>query len=87
MQSIETKYLGATDYKPSRIIARAQAGRVIVLWDHSLDQEANHDAAAKVLCKKFGWTGYVVSGGKADGKGNVYVFVARRVVGAFLVES
>ena len=55
MQAITTRYLGATDYHPSRVKARAQAGSLTVSWDHALDVEANHRLAALALARKLGW--------------------------------
>jgi hypothetical protein len=77
MQAITTKYLGATNYRCSRIVASAQAGRIIVPWDHALDVEANHNAAAIALCDKYGWTGRLIGGGLPSGKGNAYVMEPR----------
>lgn len=74
-QAIETKFLGPTNVRGSRIKATAQAGSVTVPYDHALNSEANHTAAAVALCAKFGWKGTIMGGGKADGRGNVFVFV------------
>lgn len=76
-QGISTRYLGATNYRGSRVVAKAQAGRVIVSWDDAIGTDENHDAAAFALAAKFGWKGPLVGGGSPDGKGNVYVFASR----------
>lgn len=55
MQAIITKFMPATDFKGARYKATAEAGSVIVPYDHSVNTEANHIAAAKALCKKMGW--------------------------------
>jgi hypothetical protein len=55
MQAIVTKRLGPTNTKGSRIKAKCQAGSMIVPWDHALDVEANHKAAAASLIAKLGW--------------------------------
>lgn len=55
MQAIQTKYLGPTDTRGSRIRAVCEAGSVTVGYDHSLNAEGNHKAAAKALCEKLGW--------------------------------
>lgn len=73
-QAIETKFLGPTNFRGSRIKATAQAGSVTVSYDHALNSDQNHEAAAIALCAKFGWAGRIYGGGKADGKGNVFVF-------------
>lgn len=74
MQAIVTKYHGPTDHRGSRVTARAQAGRVTVHWDHALDSQANHDAAALALCRKFDWRGTLAEGALPDGTGNAYVW-------------
>jgi hypothetical protein len=73
MQAIETKYLGATDRTGSRIVAKAQAGRIVVPWDHALDVEQNHRAAAYAYAKRKQWTGHWHGGANAAGTGFVYV--------------
>lgn len=55
-QSIETRYLGPTNYRGSRIVATTPSGhRLIQDWDFSLGIEANHYAAAKALQAKLDW--------------------------------
>jgi hypothetical protein len=76
MQAIVTKYHGATNFRGSRVSAKASAGRVTVSWDDALDVDANHRAAAVALCRKFGWHGTLVEGGLPEGTGNVYTFQA-----------
>jgi hypothetical protein len=68
MQAIRTKYLGATNFRGSRFKATAQAGSVTVPYDHALDNEDNHYAAALALCAKFGWSGRLVSGFLSNGE-------------------
>ena len=75
MQAIETEYRGPTNTRGSRIIARAQAGRISVPYDHALSVEANHDAAARALVAEWGWFGTWIRGGAANGRGNVYVAI------------
>lgn len=62
MQAITTKFLGPTDRRGSRIVAHAQAGRVIIDWDHRLNPDANHAAAAAALARKFEWKGRLIGG-------------------------
>lgn len=57
MQAILTKYLGPTNVRGSRIKATARAGSVTASYDHALDADGNHKAAAAALCAKMGWTG------------------------------
>ena len=54
-QAIQTKYHGPTNSKGSRLTATAAAGRVTVPYDHALDLDDNHRAAALAFCDKFGW--------------------------------
>lgn len=52
MQAIETKFLGPTNTKGSRIKAKCWLTSVTVSWDHSLNVEENHFAAIEALiCK------------------------------------
>ena len=72
MKAIETKYLGATDTKPSRIKAFANGGNQITIsYDHELNQGQAHRKAAQALADKMGWKGRLIGGGTANG----YVFV------------
>lgn len=75
MQAIETKYLGPTNTRGSRIIARAQVGRISVPWDYALSVDENLDAAARAFAAKWGWFGTWIRGARSDGKGNVYVAI------------
>lgn len=77
-QAIETHYIRPTNHRGSRVVARAQVGRVTVSWDHSISVDENHDAARAALCARFGWDewtgGRWAAGGRADMRGNVYVW-------------
>lgn len=55
MQAIRTKYLAPTNTKGARIKVQAQAGYIILGWDHSLDAESNHAAAASEYVDRKGW--------------------------------
>jgi hypothetical protein len=71
-QSIETKYLGPTNYKGSRIKATAAGGMSITVGYRSeLNVDENHQAAAVALCEKLGWGGLMQGGSTRSG----YVFV------------
>jgi hypothetical protein len=74
-QAIETKYLGATNTKGGRIKATAAAGSVTVGYDHALNTDSNHKAAADALIAKMGWAGTFAQGGNAKGDGYVFVNV------------
>jgi hypothetical protein len=53
MQAIITKYIPATNYKPSRLRAKCERGSLMVSYDHGLDIDENHVAACAALCAKF----------------------------------
>jgi hypothetical protein len=72
-QAIVTKYVGPSNVRGSRIIAKAAAGRVIVDYDDALNSNENHIAAAKKLAEKFGWVGEWHGGGMPEGNGNCFV--------------
>jgi hypothetical protein len=73
IQAIVTKFLGPTNFRGSRVKATASAGSVTIEWDHALNPDGNHRAAAEALCRKLGWSGRYVEGGQPEGNGNVYV--------------
>lgn len=73
-QAITTKYVGPTNLSGSRIIVSAQAGRMIVPWDHALDTDENHTRAAQAFADKWEWKGKLVGGALPNGRGNCYVF-------------
>ncbi len=74
-QAIVTKWLGPTNHKGARVRATAQAGTVVVDWDHAEGVDANHSWAALELMRKLGWAGRLVGGEVPDGTGNAYVIV------------
>jgi hypothetical protein len=82
LQAITVRYCGPTNHNGSRLIARAEAGRVVVGWDHSLNTVDNYTRAAMTLAERFGWTAAesaVIQTGWAmaslPGKDKGYVFV------------
>ena len=75
-QAITTKYLSATDKKDARVKAMAAAGSIIVPWDHSLNIEENHAAAASALAKKLDWAGKYYIGSLPDDAGYCFVCAA-----------
>ncbi len=84
MQAIETTYKGLTNHRDARIIVKAQAGRRTFGWNHNLNSEQNHAAAARAYAEALKWTGEWVGGAKADDTG--YVFVNTRwAAGQFTV--
>lgn len=53
MQAIETKYLGATDTRGSRIKAFCERGSITVPYPHGLSGDQVHVFAAAQLVAKF----------------------------------
>jgi hypothetical protein len=70
-QAIQTKFLGPTNFRGSRVKATASAGSITIAWNHALGIEGNHLAAARAFAQKFGWSGEWFGGGIETG----YVFV------------
>jgi hypothetical protein len=84
MQTITTSYKGPTNTKGSRIMVKSWLKSKAFAWDHALNSEDNHKAAAQQLVDvlnadriKQGYEDYqwsiVASGSMPDGKGNAYV--------------
>ena len=51
---IKTRFLGPTNYRNSRVVAThkwcdGDTKRVVISWDHNLDAQDNHLAAAQAL--------------------------------------
>ena len=52
MQAIQTKYIGPTNTRGSRVKATCWLTSITVSWDHSASVEENHTAAIEALvCK------------------------------------
>lgn len=80
MVAIITKYYGPTNHRGSRILVKSDAGKVsrmTVSWDHALNPEDNHHAAALAYVKRNGWDqdcyGRIVGGGIPHGYAFVFV--------------
>jgi hypothetical protein len=71
MKTIQTKYLPATDRKPSRIKAWSENMSVIVSYDSGVSAINAFWNAANKLALKQGWSGDMIGGGSDNG----YVFV------------
>lgn len=52
-QAITTKYLGPTNNRGARVKATAEAGSIVVSWDHALDSFENHARAAHMFAEKW----------------------------------
>lgn len=54
-QAIQTRYLGPSNFRGSRIKASASGGSVTVAYDAGLTIDGNHEAACKALIAKMEW--------------------------------
>ena len=55
-QSIQSHYLGATNHRGARIVAKTASGhRLVVSWDYALNTADNHVAALTALAEKLDW--------------------------------
>ena len=71
-QSIETRYLGPTNHRGSRIIATTPGGHKLThAWNYEFNIDANHYAAAEALRAKLDWPSIKAGGSTAKG----YAFV------------
>jgi hypothetical protein len=67
-QAIETRYLGQTNYRGSRVVATTPGGlRHVHQWDYSLGIDGNHYAAAEALRAKLDWPTIVAGGATKSG--------------------
>jgi hypothetical protein len=72
MQTITTKYHGATNTRGSRVSATSESGiRIYIAYDDALSSEDAHRVAAQALSDKLGWGYRMVCGATKGG----YVFV------------
>ena len=77
MQAIQTKYLGVTNTKGSRIKATCAAGSLTIPYPHELDGQPAHRKAAEALAAKLGWVGDrygALLGGQLPDHSHVFVF-------------
>ena len=79
MQAIQTKYLGATNYRPSRIKAWCDAGSVVITYPHEMHDDDANQHAAEALQHKLGWDtaqyGHLHGGALPGNAGYAFVFV------------
>ena len=79
MHAIVTKYHGPTNHRGSRVKATAQVGSLTLSWDHALNSDGNHRAAALALANKFNWLEYSdLSEGGSLPAGNGECFILTR---------
>ncbi len=81
MQTITTSYAGPTNTRGSRVLVKSWLKNKAFGWDHALNSEDNHKAAAQQLVDvlnadhinaDFQWS-IVAAGSMPDGKGNAYI--------------
>lgn len=75
-QGIETKFLGPTNCKGARIVAKAYAGKFTMSYEYGLSVEQNHMKACEELALKLGWYGRWLGGGNVKGTGYNFVMTA-----------
>lgn len=75
MQAITVKFLPATNNRPARLKATANAGSVTLSY-HNIDADDKYLAAATALCEQYGWDRRydLINGTLTDGS-EVYVLV------------
>jgi hypothetical protein len=72
MKAIQTKYIGPTNFRGSRIKASdGDKNSITISYPYELSGEDVHRKAAEALRDKMGWTGNLIGGGLKNG----YVFV------------
>lgn len=81
-QAIVTKYLCPTNFRDSRVKAKAYAGSKTYNWKAELNVDENHDRAAMEFAKEKGWLdkNYLVGGSLPDNTGNCYVMVEKEKI-------
>ena len=84
MQTITTTFKGPTNTRGSRVTARSWLKNKAVAWNHALNTEDNHRAAAQALVDElnaqrikndhgdYQWL-IIAAGSLPDGKGNAYI--------------
>lgn len=79
MQAITVKFIPASNTRPSRLKACAQAGSITTSRGHYCATDSSTDIrmAAEALAARYGWNnkGRLVEGWLPDGKTSVFVFV------------
>lgn len=72
-QAIQTRYIGPTNTRGSRVKATAEAGSVTLSWDNALNATDNHRVAAETLARKYGWPTSMIGGALPGRPGYVWV--------------
>lgn len=72
-QAISTKFLGATNTRGARIKAVSASGHALITsYEHAMNSDENHKAAALALAEKLQWVGEWFGGATASGYTFVY---------------
>jgi hypothetical protein len=77
MQAIQTRYLGPTNTRGSRIKAWCAAGSITIPYPHELNGQAVHREAANALALKLGWitlSSIPMLGGQLPNGDHAFVF-------------
>lgn len=72
-QAIQTKWLGPTNTRGSRVRAWCNAKALTVAWDHALNIEDNHKAAAMAVAEAMQWDGEWFGGALPGEQGYAFV--------------
>lgn len=75
MQAIRTRFVGPTNYRPARMIADCNAGRIVIAYEDMLGIDANHRAAAGALRDKLCWHHLGVMSGGSFKQDGFWVFI------------
>ena len=62
MKAIQTKYLGPTNFRGTRIKATAGGNNITIPLDYDVDEEEAHRKAAIALCEKLNWPPKLLGG-------------------------
>ncbi len=79
-QAITAKYLGATNYRGTRIKVKASAMSKIVDWDYSKGDEENYYTAAFEMATELKWLDkktHLVGGSLPNNEGYCFVIATR----------
>ena len=66
-QAVTAKYIGPSNTRGARIAVSAQAGRMVVPWDHALNRDENFAHAIELFVLRWEWWGAWTLGGARDG--------------------